>query len=116
MIITIVFVSFILLGILDVILRKRFNIERNERFMDQYVGRKHFIFELWLIVMFLVFATLKGLEGVPRYVILFLFFAMVFAIRTLLEYVFKKQSKRHIVSLMYTGMGLIAAIFILFFG
>lgn len=116
MFITIILICFILLGILDVVLRKRLNIERNERFMDQYIGRKHLIFELWLVVMFLVFATVKGLTGIPLYVILFLFFAMVFSIRALLEYVFKKQSKRHIISIMYTVVGLIAAILILLFG
>lgn len=116
MFILIILVGFIALGIADMWLRKKYEIERNEKFMDQYINRTHFIVELWLVVMFLVFATLRGLQGIQLYFVLFMFFALIFAIRALLEYVFKKSSKRYIISLMYTFVGLIVAILILLFG
>ena len=116
MFIWIILISFIIIGILDVSLRKRLNIPKNERFMDQYVGRKHFIIELWLCIMFLVLVTVRQLSGIQLYVVLFLFIALVFAIRSLAEYVFRKQEKRHYISLIYTFVSLICSIMILFFG
>ena len=116
MYVVIILIGFIGLGIVDMMLRKKYQIERNEKFMDQYISKKHFIVELWLVVMFLVFATLKGLAGIPLYVVLFLFFSVVFSIRTLLDYMYRKQSKRHITSFMYTCVGLIVAVLILLFG
>lgn len=116
MLITIIFSSFAILGITDLLLRKKYNIERNEKFMDQYVNRTHIIIEIWFYVMFLLLVSFKGLVGIPLYVILFIFFALIFAIRAFLELIFKRQSKRYIISLMYTGIGLIGAISILLFG
>ena len=109
-------VGFIILGIADVRLRSKYNIERNERFLDQYVNIKHFIFELWLIVMALFVMMGRGIEGKQFYVVLFIFFALVFAIRALFDYMFRKASKRHIISLMYTFVFLFVALFILLFG
>lgn len=116
MLIWIILVGFIALGILDMWLRKKFAIERNDKFMDQYINRTHFIVELWLIVMFLIFATLRGLQGIQLYFVLFIFFALIFSIRAMLEFVLKKASKRYIISLLYTFVGLTVAVFILFLG
>ena len=116
MLLIIIFVGFFLLGIADLTLRKRYNIQKNEKFMDQYISRKHFIFEMFICVLFLFIVSVRGITGVPLYVILFIFIAMVFAIRAFLEYVFKRESKKYIISLTYTFIGLIGALFILFLG
>lgn len=116
MLLIIIFIGFVLLGVLDLTLRKKFNIEKNEKFMDQYINRKHFIFEIWLCAMFLLLVSIKGIVGIPLYVLLFIFFSLVFAIRALLEYIFKKESKRHIISIAYTFVGVVTSIFIILFG
>lgn len=116
MFIWIIFVGFIIIGIADLSLRKKHQIPKNEKFMDQYINRTHFLVELWLCAMFLFLATLRSLSGIQLYVVLFVFFALVFAIRTFLDYVFRKETKRHYISLAYTFVGLLCAVFILFFG
>lgn len=116
MIIWIIFIGFIILGIADLTLRKKYSIQKNEKFMDQYISRTHFIVELWLCGMFLLIATLRGLYGIQLYVVLFIFFALVFAIRTFLDYAFRKETKRHYISMTYTFVGLLCAVFILFLG
>jgi hypothetical protein len=116
LIIWIIFVGFIILGIADLTLRKKYQIPKNEKFMDQYISRAHFLVELWLCAMFLFIVTVRSLYGIQLYVVLFVFFALVFAIRSLLDYAFRKETKRHYISLTYTIVGLLCAAFILFFG
>ena len=112
----IILVGFIIIGIADLVLRKKFNIEKNDKFMDQYINRTHFIVEIWLYAMFLFLISLKGTVGIQLYFLLFIFFALVNSIRALLDYVFRRKTKRHIISLVYTAVGIIAAILILLFG
>ena len=95
----IILIGFIILGIADLTLRKKHQIPKNEKFMDQYISRTHFLVELWLCAMFLVIATLRSLYGIQLYVVLFIFFALVFAIRAFLDYAFRKETKRHYISL-----------------
>lgn len=116
MFLVIILVGFIVLGIADLILRKKYGIEKNEKFMDQYISRSHFIVEIWMYVMFLFLVSIKDLVGIHLYFLLFIFFALVFSIRTMLDYVFRRETKRHIISLAYTVVGLVAAILILLFG
>ncbi len=116
MFIAIILVGFVILGIADLKLRKKYGIEKNERFMDQYINRTHFIVEIWLYGMLLLLVTLKGVVGIPLYFMLLIFFALIYSIRAFLEFVFKRETKRHIVSLMYTATGIVAAFLILFFG
>ena len=112
----IILVGFIILGIVDLKIRKKYNIQKNERFMDQYVNRSHLIVEIWLYVMFFFLITLKGIVGIQLYFLLFIFFALVFSIRTLLDYVFRRETKRHIIALVYTAVGFVTAFLILLFG
>lgn len=116
MLLVIILVGFIIIGIADLVLRKKYNIEKNEKFMDQYINRTHFIVEIWLYAMFLFLISLKGTVGIPLYFLLFIFFALVSSIRAMLDFVFRRETKRHIISLVYTAVGVIAAILILFFG
>ena len=112
----IVLVGFIILGIADLKLRKKYNIQKNERFMDQYVSRSHFLVEIWLYVMFFFLITLKEIVGIQLYFLLFIFFALIFSIRAMLDYVFRRETKRHIIALVYTAVGFVTAFLILFFG
>ena len=116
MIIWIIFIGFIILGFADLTLRKKHHIPKNQKFMDQYISRTHLLVEIWLCAMFLLVVTLRNLSGIQLYVVLFIFFALVFAIRTFLDYIFRKDTKRHYISLTYTFVGLFCATFILFFG
>ena len=112
----IILVGFIILGIADLKLRKKYGIKKNEKFMDQYINRAHLIVEIWMYAMFFILISVKNIVGIPFYFLLFIFFALVFAIRALLDYVFRREMKRYIISLMYTAVAFIAAFLILFFG
>ena len=116
MFIWIIFLMFIVIGVADLSLRKKYKIPKNEKFMDQYINRSHFLVEIWLCAMFLLIATLRGLYGIQLYVVLFVFFALVFSVRAFLDYLFRKETKRHYISLAYTVVGLVCAILVLFFG
>lgn len=112
----IILVGFIVLGIADLKIRKKYNIQKNEKFIDQYVSRTHFIVEIWLYGMFLFLITLKDIVGIQLYFLLFIFFALIFSIRAMLDYVFRRETKRHIIALVYTAVGFVTAFLILFFG
>ena len=116
MFLVIILVGFVIIGIADLKLRKKYNIEKNEKFMDQYINRTHFIVEIWLYALLLFLITVKGLVGIPLYFMLFIFFAFICSIRAFLEFVFRRETKRHIISIAYTAIGFIAAFLILFFG
>ena len=53
MLIAIIIVGFIAVGMIDLQLRKKYNIEKNMKFMDQYVGVWHLILEVFLCLLFL---------------------------------------------------------------
>ena len=116
MFLVIIIVGFIILGIADLKLRKKYRIEKNEKFMDQYINRTHFIVELWMYAMFLLLISVKEIVGIPFYFLLFMFFALVFSIRAMLDFVFRRKTKRHIIALAYTAIGFVAAFLILLFG
>ena len=116
MFLIIILVGFVVIGIADLVLRKKYNIEKNEKFMDQYINRTHFLVEIWMYGIFLLLISLKGTVGIPLYFLLFIFFSLVSSIRAMLDYVFRRETKRHIISLVYTAVGFIAAFLILFFG
>ena len=99
---------------LDIYLRKKFNIERNVKFMDQYVNKLHFIIEMTLCIFFLFYISGGVFGGMEMYMQLFYFMAVIFALRTILEYVFARAKKRHIISVTYTSICLfVAFIFLL---
>ena len=116
MFLAIILVGFIILGIADLKIRKKYDIQKNEKFMDQYINRTHFIFEIWLYGMFFFLISLKDIVGIPLYFLLFIFFALIFSIRAMLDYVFRRETKRHIIALVYTAVGVVTAFLILFFG
>ena len=84
--------------------------------MDQYINRAHFIVEIWMYAMFLFLISVKEIVGIPLYFLLFIFFALIFSIRAMLEFLFRRETRRHIISLTYTAVGFVAAFLILFFG
>ncbi|WP_107838377.1 DUF4181 domain-containing protein [Metasolibacillus meyeri] len=115
MIITVFIVGFVMAGILDLWLRKKFSIQKNEKFMDQYVNKLHFVFEILLCAFFIVNVAVRGFSGKYLYFVLFLFFGLVFAIRVVMEYVFKKEQRKFIISLAYMAVCLACAATILLF-
>lgn len=115
MIVIVFIVGFIIAGIADLKLRKKYNISKNEKFMDQYINKKHFLFEIFLSMLFVANIAMRGYSGKYLYFMLFLFFAFIFSVRMILEYIFIKQERRFIVSLAYTIVCIACAATILLF-
>lgn len=115
MFITILIGAVIAAGVFDLYLRKKYQIEKNEKFTDQFVNKKHMLFEIIACVLFLAFLSASGATGKQLYFLVFLFFAMLYAIRTLLERLFYKEKKKYIVSFVYVSVCLISALGILLF-
>ncbi|MGM9949987.1 MAG: DUF4181 domain-containing protein [Lysinibacillus sp.] len=115
MLVTILIGAVIAAGIFDLYLRKKFNIEKNERFMDQFINRGHMLFEIAACVFFLVFISITGVTGKQLYVLLFLFFAMLYAIRTILERLLQREKKKYIISFVYVCICVVCTIGIVLF-
>ncbi len=104
--------SFIVAGILDLTLRKKLNIEKNEKFMDQYLNKKHFFFEVFLGIVLLTIITGNGYTGKNLYVLLFLLFSILFVTRSAIEFIFLRKKRKHIISFTYTIVCLLCALII----
>ena len=59
--------------ILQEALRKKFNIEKNEKFSDQFLSKGHMIFEILLCIVFLTTISANAIIGKQLYILLFLF-------------------------------------------
>ena len=94
--------AFIVVGFIDLKLRKKWGIARNEKFMDQYVNGKHFTIEAFACVLFMTYITGTGLVGAPLYSQLFLFLVAFFASRTVAEYMYFRPKRKHLMSAGYT--------------
>lgn len=101
MLIAILVIGFIAAGLIDLKLRKKFNITKNEKFLDQYVGVWHFVLEAFLCVLFMTFMTVNLFEQKAVYALLFAFIMLLFTIRGLLEFLVKRNNRRHILSFTY---------------
>lgn len=110
MLIVVIIAAFIGAGLLDLNLRKKFNIEKNEKFMDQYVGRWHFLLEIVLCFLFLSFVTVNLFDQITLYSLLFAFIMVLFMVRGLLEFWFRREKRRHIISFSYVGLCAIISI------
>ncbi|MER1985349.1 MAG: DUF4181 domain-containing protein [Solibacillus sp.] len=98
----VIIVAFVVAGLIDLRLRKKFSIARNEKFMDQYVNFTHFTIEAFACVIFMTYITGTGLVGAPLYSQLFLFLALFFVSRALAEYVYFRPKRKHLMSAGYT--------------
>ncbi|WP_431029953.1 DUF4181 domain-containing protein [Lysinibacillus sp. LZ02] len=105
--------AFIAAGILDLLLRKKFSIETNKKFSDQFLNKGHMVFEILIGVAFLMFISTSGVVGKQLYILLFLFFAMLYAVRALLERLLQREKKKYIISLMYVTICLVCSVGIL---
>ena len=52
MLVSVLVGAFAAAAILDLYLRKKFNIEKNEKFSDQFFSKGHMIFEILLCIVF----------------------------------------------------------------
>ena len=98
---------------LDLQLRKKFDIEKNQKFRDQYVGIGHFFLELLLCFFFLSYVTVNIFEQKLLYVMLFAFIMLLFCVRGLLEFLFRRKKRRHIISFTYVGLCALCSIAIM---
>lgn len=115
MLIVIVLIAFFGAGILDMQLRKKYNIEKNQKFMDQYVGIWHFFLEILLCFFFLSYVTVNLFDQKTLYAILFAFIMLLFCVRGLLEFLFRREKRRHIISFTYVGLCALCSIAITIF-
>ena len=88
----------------DLKLRKKYNIEKNVKFMDQYIGFWHLILEVLLCVVFLWYVTVNLFDKETTMALLFAFIALLFTLRGLFEFILKREKRRHIISFMYVGL------------
>ena len=101
--------------ILDLYLRKKFNIEKNEKFSDQFLSKGHMLFEILLCIVFLTTISANAIIGKQLYILLFLFFAILYAIRALFERLLQREKKKYIISLAYVTICIIVVIGIVVF-
>lgn len=113
MLIVIIIIAFFGAGMLDLQLRKKFTIEKNQKFMDQYVGIGHFFVELLLCFFFLSYVTVNLYDQKTLYALLFAFIMLLFIVRGLLEFLFRREKRRHIISFTYVGLCALCSIAIL---
>ena len=104
MLITIVLVGFLIVGVVDLKLRKKYNIEKNVKFMDQYIGLWHLLLEVFLCLLFLWYMTVHLFDRGTTMSLLFAFIALLFSLRGLFEYILKREKRRHLISFMYVGL------------
>ena len=75
------------------------------------VGEVHIL----LCIVFLTTISANAITGKQLYILLFLFFATLYAIRALLERLFQREKKKYIISLAYVTICMIVVIGILIF-
>lgn len=115
MLIFIVIVALFAAGMLDLKLRKKFNIEKNQKFMDQYVGIWHLFLEVFLCFMFLSFVTVNVFDQKTIYALLMAFIMVLFMIRGFLEFLFRRELRRHIISFTYVALCAVCSVAIALF-
>ena len=107
--------AFVAATILDLVLCKKFNIEENEKFSDQFLSKGHMLFEILLCIVFLTTISANAIIGKQLYILLFLFFAILYAIRALFERLLQREKKKYIISLAYVTICIIVVIGIVVF-
>lgn len=115
MLIVVIIAAFIAAGMLDLTLRKKFKIEKNEKFMDQYVGIGHIFLEILLCIAFLAFITVSLFDQKTIYALLLAFIMFLFMVRGLLEFWFRREKGRHIISFTYVGLCAVCSLAIALF-
>ena len=104
MLIIIVIIGLVIVGMFDLKLREKYNIEKNVKFMDQYIGFRHLLLEVFLCLLFLWYVTGNAFDKGTTIALLFGFIALLFTIRGLFEFSLKREKRRHMISFMYVGV------------
>ncbi|WP_083998394.1 DUF4181 domain-containing protein [Caryophanon tenue] len=107
--------AFLAAVILEVMIRKRITVAKNERYQDQYINKKHMFAEILLLVMYLTILSSATFNEKTLYAFLFLFLAIMFIIRAFLDFVYRNAHNRHYISAMYVVICLVGAAFALVF-
>ena len=115
MVIPILIGGFIAAGVLDMMLRKKYTIEKNEKFMDQYLNKAHLVLEVLACAVFMSAISINGYTGVTLYVLLFLFCAVIFVFRGAAEFIFMRPKRKHLISFTYTTICLLCSACIFLF-
>ena len=115
MLVSVLIGTFVAATILDLFLRKKLNIEKNEKFSDQFLNKGHMMFEILLCIVFLTTIAGNAITGKQLYILLFLFFAALYAIRALFERLLQREKRKYIISLTYVTICIIAVIGIVIF-
>lgn len=101
--------AFIAAIICEIVIRKRIVVAKNTSYKDQYINKKHMVFEFLLIVMYLMILSVSTFTDKTLYAFLLLFMAITFLVRALLDFAFRKAENRHYISAMYVLICLVAA-------
>lgn len=101
--------AFIAAIILEIVIRKRITIAKNETYKDQYINKKHMVFEFFWLILYLMILSNVTFNEKTLYAFLFLFVAIMFLIRAFLDFVFRNDQNRHYLSAMYVVICLIGA-------
>ncbi|MEG0471713.1 MAG: DUF4181 domain-containing protein [Solibacillus sp.] len=101
MLIVMIIFGLISVGVIDLKLRTKFNVPKNEKFLDQYVTIWHFFLEAFMCVLFMMYVTANIVEQKAIYTLLLAFIMFLFIVRGSLEYLFRKNYRRHIISFTY---------------
>ena len=115
MLLPIIIGGFIAAGVFDMMLRKKFTIEKNEKFMDQYLNKGHLVLEVLACAVFMSAISINGYSGVTLYVLLFLFFAVIFVFRGAVEFIFMRPKRKHLISFTYMIICLLCSVCIFLF-
>ena len=102
--------AFIAAIVCEVVIRQRVNVAKNESYKDQYINKRHMIFEFLLIVMYLMILSTSTFTEKTLYAFLLLFMAIMFLIRAFLDFVFRKAQNRHYITAMYVVICLVASV------
>lgn len=113
MLISIIIGGFLAAGLIDLSLRKKFNIEKNQKFLDQYFNKSHLVIEVLACILFMTAVTGNGYTGKSLYILLFLFFAVIFVSRGAVEFIFLRSKRKHLISFSYMVICLFVSLFLL---
>lgn len=83
--------------------------------MDQYVGIWHLFLEVFLCFMFLSFVTVNVFDQKTVYALLMAFIMVLFMIRGFLEFLFRREMRRHIISFTYVTLCAVCSVAIALF-
>lgn len=105
--------AFIAAVVGEIVIRQRVDVAKNKSYKDQYINKRHMIFEFLLIMMYLMILSTSTFTEKTLYAFLLLFMSVMFLIRAFLDFAFRKAENRHYITAMYVVICLAASVIVL---